>query len=298
MKRHLLTAAFLTLCCASASAQSLPDVAIPSDPAALAMGGMAVEGGAFAADNNMSALSFAPKAVNVGLSVADWAPSATFLKVAGAGLALHFGRVGIALGAKGNEAQPYTAYNDSWQPVGEFTPRNLYGSAGLSVRLSKHLALGVAGRYLYSSIADGYEATAWSGDASLTWNNRILQASAAVCNIGTPVLYAEGGTPGILPQMVRAGLAVNLWDCLRLGGEADYILNDGSIMFTAGAQYSLKNILFLRGGFHYAESSAVVPMYATAGASVRVFGVEIGAVWLTASEILGNSLSLSLSASF
>lgn len=297
MKRFFPVTLFLLSCSFIASAQSLPDMAIPVDASSVAMGVMASGNAAFAADGNTSAAVFVPKSVNVGVSAINWAPDGTFVRSGCAGATFRTSRVGIVLGARLNEGQPYTAYNSNWQPVGEFQPCNVFISAGAAVRITEHLALGATGRYVSSSIGQDCNATAFSGDISITWQGRAFQASASVCNMGTPVRYVENGTMGILPRMARAGAHADLWGCLRIGGELDCVLNDGNIMFTAGAQYSLMDVFFLRAGYHYGNSAAVIPEYATVGAAIRIRGVELGAAWLTASEILGNSFLFSLTIS-
>lgn len=298
MKRVILAISVLLSWTSTLFAQSLPDMLIPSDPAAVSLGGMVGGNAAFSADNNVSALVFAPRTVNVGISALNWAPNATSIGSANAGVGLRFGRVGVAIAAKGNALQPYTTYNESWQPSGEFRPLNVFGSAGVAFLVAERLSVGLTGRFCSSSIAPACSATAFASDLSATWQGRIFRASLAVCNLGTPVRYSQEGAAGRLPGMVRASVDVHLLDCLTVGGEADCLLNDGSLMFTAGAQYSLKDILFVRAGYHYGNSSAVIPQYVSLGAAVSLFGVELGASWITASEVLGNSMVFSLTAAF
>ena len=75
--------------------------------------------------------------------------------------------------------------------------------------------------------------------------------------------------------------------------EAD-VLFKGGFMAGVGVEYSYRSMLFARGGFHYGDKEKAVPTYASLGLGVRFLGVSLDVAYLTASDILGNSISFGL----
>ncbi len=77
------------------------------------------------------------------------------------------------------------------------------------------------------------------------------------------------------------------------------ILFAGAVMAGAGIEYSFRDLLFVRGGYHYgAPHKAVVPSYGSAGLGVKFFGISLDAAYLFGSEILKNSFCVSLGYEF
>ncbi len=84
---------------------------------------------------------------------------------------------------------------------------------------------------------------------------------------------------------------------LRLVVDADYYLS-GDITAASGAEYSFKNFIFLRAGYHYGSKDKGLPSFASAGLGVKFAGVQLNAAYLLASETLGGSLMIGLGYSF
>lgn len=79
-------------------------------------------------------------------------------------------------------------------------------------------------------------------------------------------------------------------DMIVNGGVGLRILDN----LSAGAQYSFKNMLFARAGYHFGTKEAVLPSFATVGLGVRFFGVSLDFAYLTGNDVIGNSMTFGL----
>ena len=66
----------------------------------------------------------------------------------------------------------------------------------------------------------------------------------------------------------------------------------------AGVQYSFRDMVFARAGYHYGADKAVLPSFASAGLGVKFFGVELNVAYLFASDALGGTMTFGLGYSF
>ena len=80
---------------------------------------------------------------------------------------------------------------------------------------------------------------------------------------------------------------------LRLAVDVDCLFS-GNVTAAAGAQYSFKNMLFARAGYHFGTKEAVLPSFATVGLGVRFFGVSLDFAYLTGNDVIGNSMTFGL----
>ncbi len=122
-----------------------------------------------------------------------------------------------------------------------------------------------------------------------------LSAGLSVNNVGGKVNY--GGEDYDQPMLACAGVAYRIGNpessSVTPSVEAD-VLFKGGLMAGLGVEYSYKSMLFARGGFHYGDKEKAVPTYASLGLGVRFLGISLDVAYLTASDILGNSISLGL----
>ena len=84
---------------------------------------------------------------------------------------------------------------------------------------------------------------------------------------------------------------------LTVGAEVDYLFS-GALMAGLGVEYTIVDIVSLRGGFHYGDAAKAIPMYASLGLGVKFAGVHLDFSYLLASQTLGNSLLFGLGYSF
>lgn len=282
----------------SASAQALSSLLIPSAPEYAAMGGasVALEAGAFAAENNAAAMSLSDDSFAVAAGYGLWAPETAGSQLAGLGAFARVGeRVGIGLSGRYTMEKPMNISSAAGGILGTFTPSELGANLAVSVKVIDGLSVGVTGKFVRSSIGEELSGSAFGADISVAWRKDGLSAGAAVCNLGSKLKYGDSSYS--MPMLVKAGAAYSPDFGLTASVEADYLFS-GAFAAGLGLEYNLFDIGFLRAGYHYGDKSQGLASFASLGAGVQFAGVELSAAWLTASPTLGNSLLFSLGYSF
>lgn len=282
----------------SASAQALSSLLIPSAPEYAAMGGasVALEAGAFAAENNAAAMSLSDDSFAVAAGYGLWAPETAGSQLMGLGAFARVGeRVGIGLSGRYTMEKPMNISSAAGGILGTFTPSELGANLAVSVKVIDGLSVGVTGKFVRSSIGEELSGSAFGADVSVAWRKDGLSAGAAVCNLGSKVKYGDNSYS--MPMLVKAGAAYSADFGLTASVEADYLFS-GAFAAGLGLEYNLFDIGFLRAGYHYGDKSQGLASFASLGAGVQFAGVELSAAWLTASPTLGNSLLFSLGYSF
>ena len=84
---------------------------------------------------------------------------------------------------------------------------------------------------------------------------------------------------------------------LAFAAEADVIFA-GGVMAGLGCEYSFKDIVYARAGYHYGNSVNVIPSYASAGLGFKIFGAQLNFAYLFGSAVLSNSMNVSVGYSF
>lgn len=282
----------------SASAQALSSLLIPSAPEYAAMGGasVALEAGAFAAENNAAAMSLSDDSFAVAAGYGLWAPETAGSQLMGLGAFARVGeRVGIGLSGRYTMEKPMNISSAAGGILGTFTPSELGANLAVSVKVIDGLSVGVTGKFVRSSIGEELSGSAFGADVSVAWRKDGLSAGTAVCNLGSKVKYGDSSYS--MPMLVKAGAAYSADFGLTASVEADYLFS-GAFAAGLGLEYNLFDIGFLRAGYHYGDKSQGLASFASLGAGVQFAGVELSAAWLTASPTLGNSLLFSLGYSF
>lgn len=282
----------------SASAQALSSLLIPSAPEYAAMGGasVALEAGAFAAENNAAAMSLSDDSFAVAAGYGLWAPETAGSQLMGLGAFARVGeRVGIGLSGRYTMEKPMNISSAAGGILGTFTPSELGANLAVSVKVIDGLSVGVTGKFVRSSIGEELSGSAFGADVSVAWRKDGLSAGAAVCNLGSKVKYGDSSYS--MPMLVKAGAAYSADFGLTASVEADYLFS-GAFAAGLGLEYNLFDIGFLRAGYHYGDKNQGLASFASLGAGVQFAGVELSAAWLTASPTLGNSLLFSLGYSF
>ena len=296
MKKILLmlaaSAASLTL-----SAQGVNFLNINPDPVASALAGTGIArtADAYAIENNFAATALGGPTMAVAAGYGRWQP-----KAAGAQLlsAAGYYRVSekLAIGLQFKDML-YSAYDivaSDGRTKGTYSPMEMAVGLGLSYRLADGFSAGLALRYVGSSLAEEAKASAFGADVALKYEKDAFQAGLSVCNVGTPVNY--GGENYAQPGIVRAGVAYSVAG-LTASTELDYLFA-GALMAGLGLEYTIADIVSLRGGFHYGDAAKAMPMYASLGLGIQFAGFHLDASFLTASKTLGNTLMVSLGYAF
>lgn len=80
---------------------------------------------------------------------------------------------------------------------------------------------------------------------------------------------------------------------LKLAGNFDYFLS-GGVGAAAGGEFAFKDILFLRAGAHIGTGTSPLPTYLSLGSGVKFAGFHADFCWLTANEVIGNTLMVGI----
>ena len=279
-------------------AQTLPSLTLSQDPAAVSTGlsGVAAEAGSFALQNNVAAVSLADKTLDVQAGMGLWQPSYADLKMFGAAGMFRLGKLGMALDFRTLRMPAYSGVSGTGSDLRDsgFTPGEFNIAAGVSYAVLDCLSAGVSLRYAGSKLAEEASAAVFGADVAVCFRKNGLSAGLSVNNLGTKVRYSE--TAWSQPMMAKIGAGYDLGlgtSALAFTAEAD-ILFAGGIMAGAGCEYSFKDMVFARAGYHYGTSADALPSYASAGLGLKVFGAQLNFAYLFASEVLGNSLCMTV----
>ncbi len=297
MKRIIISLFLPALAAVAASAQSMPSLLIPTDPASasVAGSGIARDATSSAVADNASAMSFSSKTFAVGASYGMWAPEAADSKLADVGAYYKFGGK-FALGLSGSYIADHQTNitNANGLVTGTFSPKDIVARVGVSYLITDCLSAGVTAKMIYSSIGPDISGTAFGGDISIMYRREALSAAAAVCNLGTAINY--GGESYSMPMLVKAGAAYTVVG-LTVSAETDYLF-EGAFAAALGAEYNIADIAFLRAGYHYGAKDKGLPSFASVGLGVKYAGFELNVAYLLASQTLCNTLQLGLGYSF
>lgn len=297
MKKTILTFLMFVTAAAALQAQALSSLLLPygAESAALAGSTLARPAASFAAMDNASAMSLSDSRFSVGAAYNLWGPESVGSNVADAGAAFRLGdKFALGFGGRLYSSKELAVTNLNGATIDTFTPKDIIGNLALSYKVFDALSIGVATKYISSSIGPDLSGTAFGADVSVSYALGGLYASAALCNLGSGISY--GNTSYSMPMIAKAGAAYK-WNALTVSGEADYLF-DGTFAASAGAEYGIAGIAFLRAGYHYGTQDKGLPSFASAGLGLKFAGVELNAAYLFASEALGGTMTFGLGYSF
>lgn len=298
MKKLVSFITLFVIGCWTISAQTLPSLLVSSDAAGLGKANVTVAdgAGAYSLENNAASMSFADFKAAGAVSYGMWQPSYANDKILGAGAACRVtDRFAMGLIFKNFNQPSYEITNSDGQSSGTFTPGELSIGLGAAYSITDWLSVGVTGRMVNSKLADDAKANVFGADISLFYKKDAISAGISVNNIGSKVNY--GGEDYTQPMLARAGAAWRIGNpeasSVTPSVEAD-LLFEGGFMAGLGIEYSYKSMLFVRGGFHYGDKEKAIPTYASLGLGVRLWGISLDVSYLTASDVLGNSVAFGL----
>ena len=281
-----------------ASAQTLPSLLVGSDASALGIATTSVGkvSGAYSLESNVASMSLGKDRLVAGASFGLWQPNYANDKIIGVGAAYRLGeRFALGLQFKNFRQPSYDVVSESGSVRDSFTPGETCIALGASYSITDFLSVGVTGRMVKSTLGEDADASVLGADAALFFKKDAWSAGLSVNNLGGKVNY--GGDDYDQPMLARVGAAYRIGNpetsAVTPSVEAD-VLFKGGFMAGVGVEYSYKDMLFARGGFHYGDKEKAVPTYASLGLGVRFFGVSLDMAYLTASGILGNSISFGL----
>lgn len=284
------------------NAQTLPSLMLDQDPASVSMGmsGVAAEAGAYALQNNVAAISLSDKTLDAQVGLGIWQPDYANLKTIGGGVVYRHKKIGFGFDMKKLLMPSYGSISGNGSEIrdSEFTPGEINIAAGFSYAFTDYLSSGITLRYAGSKLAPEASATVFGADVAVYFKKNGISAGLSVNNIGSKVKYSE--TAYSQPAMARLGAGYDLelgTSTLGFNAEAD-ILFAGGLMAGGGCEYSFKDMVFARAGYHYGNSAYVVPSYASAGIGLKLFGAQLDFAYLFGSDVLANSMLVSIGYSF
>ena len=286
MRKIFFAFVALIACSLSLDAQDASSLYIPSDPARVGTAGIALgyDASAYAAEYNSSAIALSGQTFSFGASYGSWAPEASGSGVIGAGGFFRTGKIGIGLfGRRVADSREALLTNENSVVTGSFKPSDLVAGLGVSYALSEKLSLGAAVKFLSSSMAPGVKESSVCFDVNASYRLDALSVGAGVCNLP-------------LSTQVRAGAAYSV-SGLSPAVEITYN-TDGGFGASAALEYGIADIVFLRGGYHFASGEAVPPSFASLGAGLKFAGVALDAAYILASDTIGGGFTAGLSYSF
>ena len=273
----------LILAAQSAFAQAVPALLVPADARALSMGGVALQPDA----NKLAVKAF----------YSMWAPKSAGNTLVGGDVFFHaIGRVSLSFEGCAFLGKPYETTFAQGQAGTTFQPVDWLAGAGVKVSISDAFAVGVKARMVSSAIAENAKGLAFCGDLNFSYTGSIATASVGVRNFGSKINYG-GDASYSLPTLAALQGSVEPLDGFTIGAEVDYLFA-GALMAGLGLEYTIADIVSLRGGFHYGDPAKAIPMYVSLGLGLQFAGVRLDASFLTASKTLGNTLMFSLGYAF
>ena len=287
-----------------ASQEALPFIRISRDPVSAAMGfaGAASTGStAYAAFGNPAVIPFGEKTFEAGTSWQRWAPDGAKSSNLAAGVSFKpaGGIFGFSLGAALQKGEEYSLAGAD--PASSFAPKDIVVNAGGAVRITGRLAVGVNLRYARQDLAEDASYSSFGADLMLLYRlSENLRLAAGVVSVGEPVKGGNHRTYD-LPSSTKVAADytynINGDHALKAGLDIDLFFS-GKTTAALGAQYSFKDMLFARAGYHLGGKDSVLPSFVTLGAGLKLHGVSLDLAFLTANDIIGNTLTIGLGYSF
>ena len=289
MRRYLniVVASFALFVSLKAGAQVLPSLHMNQDAASMGMGsaGVASKAGAFVIENNIAAIPFAEQKMAVQAGFGIWQPSYANNKTIGLGGMYKVSpKIGLALDFKYLMLPSYSGVTGNGADIrdSEFSPSEMNLAAGVSYKIIDCLSAGLTLRYAGSTLAPEASANVFAVDFGVFFQKNSVSAGLSLNNLGTDVKYSETAYPQ--PMHMKAGAGYDLemgTSRIFFTAQADFLFA-GGFAAGAGCEYSFKNIVFARAGYHYGDAVNVVPSYASFGLGLKFFGVTLDAAYLVA----------------
>ena len=188
----------------------------------------------------------------------------------------------------------------------------MYFKVGVGVRIIDGLSVGANLKYIGSvlwskdMLPDAKTASAFGADISIMYQIKGVNISLGVTNLGSKLKYGTTDifTANNLASAARLGVGYNAKLAqkhdLNVSLEGDCLFS-GEFVGGAGLEYVFNDMVYVRGGYHYGETTNVVQSYGAVGIGLRFAGVNIDGTYMipTASNSpMKNTFAISLGYSF
>lgn len=282
--------------------QTLPSLLLNQDPKALSLGmtGVASDAGAYAVQNNIAAVSHSDHTLDAQAGYGIWQPSYADFRIISAAATCHLGKFGFGLDVKKLNMPEYSGISGSGADIrdSEFQPNEFNVAAGASYAVLEGLSAGLTLRYIGSRLAEDASAGIFGTDFSVYFKKNGIRAGLSVNNIGTEVKYSDTSYPQPMMAKVGAGYDLHLGNSsLAFSTETD-VMFAGGVMAGLGCEYSFKEMIYARAGYHYGNSVNVIPSFASLGIGLKLFGAQLNVAALFGSAVLSDSMNISAGYTF
>lgn len=279
--KKILSIIVLVACATGMYAQDISSVAMhhsakPRDLQTLAMGGTS-------ALKNVALRPYEESKFDVNASFAMWGMGSD-AKTNDINAALS-GKIADKVGLMGTFSMDmgaqYDVVGESGTGNSTFSPKDMLITAGVSYKIISALSLGATFRYMNSSIAAKNTYSAVGADVMLAGSFGPAKVTAGVTNLGSKVKAANGSEYSI-PMAITVGgnYAADFGlSAISANAQIDYFMT-GGLRAGLGAEYSFKNMLFVRAGYNYGGKS-VIPSFVSAGLGAKFggFGINLAALF-------------------
>lgn len=272
---------------------------LPTDARSAAMGGtgVALSGNAQAVFHNAATVFGADREAGISYTYAPWMRDFT------SGYQWHtvggYSRLGSRNAVVGGfRYLGCPSLTDNQQQ--KVKARDWSVEAGYAYRLAEGFSVSATARYIYSALGElngNNGASTAAFDLGVFYHRAFpgevyagqWSVGVQAANFGPKLSYKSGKES--LPAMVKAGGAVECPFRLihRISLTADVACrmqpsDVRAVSVSAGAEYSCLDVLFLRGGYHFGDEKKADNSYATVGAGLSVYGVQLDFSWLLAGK--------------
>lgn len=251
---------------------------------------------AWAASANPATAVFAPGKISVAASYLGWKPAESSMISAGAAMKVN-GRMAFGVSFARMGGKPYTEYDGLGKALDEFTPSDLQLSLSAAYAFGNWSA-GAAVHYLSSSSSVDNNQSAICADLTGAGQFDSFSVAAGLKNLGGSVKDASGAgfsLPGFVFAAGEYRMDIAGTSLLKADADLSYFFS-GGFSAAAGLEYSFRDMLFVRGGYHLGND--VLPSFAALGAGVKFAGIALNAAYLLSSSPAGGSFQAGLSAEF
>lgn len=280
--KKIYTLTFFILTAVTLFAQGGSALLIPADSRATAMG--------------VSALQPAAEKLDAQAFYGMWAPKTANNTIVGVNAFYRLNdKLSFTFEGRDLIDKPYTVSNALGTPGESYTPTDLIIGLGATYSINDQLTVGAKAHILSSGIAPDVKGSAFCADISAVYGTELFTAGLGLKNLGSKIDYGAGGYS--LPALVAISGTVSPIQNLNAALEVDYLFS-GALMAGLGVEYTVIDMISVRGGFHYGDAEKALPTYVSLGLGAQFSGIHLDATFLTASETLGNTLLIGVGYSF
>jgi hypothetical protein len=296
----LATASFVS----AQDGAAMPFTLIARNPVSVGMGfsGIAsVHDAEYSSFRNSSVLPFAAERFSVGVSGQVWAPHGVTSTNLAFGSAFKAGkRLGFSVGGAYQIGEEYTSIDETGNQVGIIKTDDLIISIGAGFLVIDNLSVGVNVRYAAQTLSSDNSYSAVSTDVFMAYRLSGINITAGISSLGSSIKSVSGDSFS-LPTSASTGVewskSFSEAHSFRLLADADYYFS-GNITIATGVEYSFRNLIFLRAGYHIGSDKSPLPAFASVGLGVKFKGFKLNAAYILASEALAGTLTVGLGYNF